>query len=421
VRIAAAALIAFCALTACVRSSPTGSSPSPTSGSPSPSITISPSSSPGATPSPGSEPFTTKLTCGRPVTATHGLALYELATTPPILEVLDVSNPLKPALLCLLSPAQGGSFDQAPNRVVFWIGDQLGSADLSSGQVVLTARLPFSAYWGVYSPDGSTFAYRASIDTAGTISTRIDGGGYDRELYAQSPVGGHGGPGPGRGPFDLLQFSADGQELLDFNEFRPASGPVKFLVYRIHGILGSYAPPDSFLLMQSTWAEFGTWSPTGHTLYFYAPGPAPSAGQLQSLDGTGNVQTVATGLSSLFWARVAPTGGSIIYDSYVSPSADACGGLPHLWTFDLATHVAAQLSGSISSEPVVITRTSVWSNEEKAGQCGPGGESYPDGVIVAHDISTGRDSVVDTTQTVPGIGGPPLSPPNTGQLLDVWF
>jgi hypothetical protein len=128
VRIAAAALIAFCALTACVKSGPTANSPSPT-------ITISPSRSPSGSPSPAGLPFTTKLTCGRPVTATHGLALYELATIPPILEVLDVSNPLRPALLCLLSPAQGGSFDQAANEVVFWIGDQLGSADLSSGRV----------------------------------------------------------------------------------------------------------------------------------------------------------------------------------------------------------------------------------------------------------------------------------------------
>lgn|GEM_PF-1965276 len=421
VRIAAATLIAVCALTACAAGGTAGGAPSPKSTAPSPSITNSPSSSPSATPSPAGGPFTTQLTCGRPVTATHGLALYELATTPPILEVLDVSNPLKPALLCLLSPAQGGNFGQAPNQVVFWIGDQLGSADLSSGKVVQTARLPAPAFEGVYSRDGTTFAYRAAIDPAGSISTRIDGAGYDRELYLQPPIGGHGGPPPGRGPFDQLAFSADGKELLDYNEFKPASGLAKFLVYRVFGILGSYAPPDSFILIQSTWAEFGSWSPTGHTLYFYGPGPSPSAGQLYSLDGTGNVQTVATGLSSLFWARVAPTGSSIIYDSYVGPPADACGGLPHLWTFDLATHVAAQLSAGISSEPVFVTRTVAWSNEEKAGQCGPGGESYPDGVILAHDTSTGRASVVNMDAIIPGIGGPALPPPTTASVLDAWF
>jgi hypothetical protein len=153
---------------------------------------------------------------------------------------------------------------------VFWIGDQLGAADLSSGQVVLTARLPMPAYEGRYSHDGATFAYRASVDPVGSISTRIDGGGYDRELYLQAPIGGHGGPPPGAGP-------------------------------------------------------------------------------------------------------------------------------------------------------VFMSQTIVWSNEQKIGQCGPGGESGPDGVILALDMGTGRDSVVDTTQTVPGIGGPPLPLPSTGYVLDVWF
>ncbi len=384
-------------------------------------MTSSPPSSPDATPSPGGEPFTTQLQCGRPVTATHGLALYALATRPPIVEVLDVSDPIKPALLCLLSPAQGGSFAQAPNQVVFWIGDQLGSADLASGKVVQTARLPFSAYRGVYSPDGSTFAYRASIDTAGTISTRIDGGGYDRELYAQAPIGGHGGPGAGRGPFDSLEFSADGQELLDFNAFRQSSGPDIFLVYRTRGILGTYAPPDSFLIFQSTNALPAGWSRTGSTLYFFKSSQQGPIGELDSLEAGGRQQTLAGGLTGVYWGRVAASGANIVYDTYVSSPDHSCGGLPHLWTFNLANRVASQLSAAISSQPAFVTRTVVWSNQETTGQCGPGGESYPDGVIVAHDISTGRDSVVDTTQTVPGIGGPPLPSPSTAYVLDVWF
>jgi hypothetical protein len=342
-------------------------------------------------------------------------------TTPPILEVLDVSNPLKVVLLCLLSPAQGGRFDQAPNQVVFWIGDQLGSADLTSGKVVLTARLPFAAFRGAYSPDGSTFAYRASVDTAGSISTRIDGGGYDRELYAQAPIGGHGGPGPGRGPFDLLEFSADGQELLDFNAFRQSSGPDIFLVYRTKGILGTYAPPDSFLIFQSTNALPAGWFPTGSTQYFFTSSQQGPIGELDSLDPAGRQQTLAGGLTGVYWGRVAPSGAAIVYDAYVSPPGDTCGGLPHLWTLDLAGAGASQLSLAISAEPVFISQTIVWSNEQKVGQCGPGGESGPDGVIVAHDIGTGHDSVVDTTQTVPGIGGPPLPPPSTANVLDVWL
>jgi len=95
---------------------------------------------------PPDEPFTTRLHCGRPVTATHGLALYSLPISPPMLEVLDISNPLKPALLCTLGPAQGGRFDQVHKRLLFFIGDQMGMADLASGNVLQTQRLPVPAW-----------------------------------------------------------------------------------------------------------------------------------------------------------------------------------------------------------------------------------------------------------------------------------
>jgi hypothetical protein len=426
VRIAAAALLAFCVLTSCVRGGTTAGVPSPTSTSPSASITTSPPSSPSATPSPGGEPFTTRLTCGRPVTATHGLALYELATTPPILEVLDVSDPLKPALLCLLSPAQGGSFDQAPNQLVFWIGDQLGSADLTSGKVVQTTRLPFPAFEGVYSRNGATFAYRASVDPAGSISTRIDGGGYDRELYLEAPLGGHGGPPPGAGPFDQLEFSPDGKELLDFNAFRPPTGPDNFLVYRTTGILGTYAPPDSFLIFHSTTAVHGAWAPTGGTLYFLQS-TQDSTGEVDSVDATGRQLTLTRGVNGFFWPQFEPSRGWIFYDAYASPPGDSCGGLPHLWLVSLQSPTASQASLTISSEPVIISQSPqpvsdvVWSNEEKPVQCGPGGETIPDGVVVAYYPGSGREAQVDMSATVPGIGGPPLPPPSTRHLTDVWF
>ena len=425
-KIAAAALIAFCVLTACVN--PTAGPPSATTASPSPTIATNPSSSPSSTASPVGGPSTTKLTCGRPVTATHGLALYELATTPPILEVLDVSNPLKPALLCLLSPAQGGSFDQAPNEVVFWIGDELGSADLASGKVVQTARLPAAAFEGVFSRDGTTFAYRASIDPAGSISTRIDGGGYDRELYLQAPLGGHGGPPPGAGPIDQLEFSPDGKELLDFNAFRPPTGPDNFLVYRTTGILGTYAPPDSFLIFQSTAAVSGVWAPTGSTLYFFMPAQG-SAGEVDSLDATGQRSTIARAVNGFYWPQLEPSRDWIFYDAYSSPPGDSCGGIPHLWlvTLQNPNPTPVQTSLTISSEPVIISQDPrplsdvVWWNEEKPVACGPGGETSPDGVVLAYYPGTGREVQVDMSATVPGIGGPPLPPPSTRQVLDVWF
>ncbi|HEY1420919.1 MAG TPA: hypothetical protein VGG90_09455, partial [Candidatus Dormibacteraeota bacterium] len=66
-----------------------------------------PSSASAASASPSAaQGSTSPLTCTRPVTATHGLALFEVAAVP-LLEVLDVSNPVKPVLLCMVNPAEG--------------------------------------------------------------------------------------------------------------------------------------------------------------------------------------------------------------------------------------------------------------------------------------------------------------------------
>jgi len=409
------ALAAFCVLTACSGGGATGAA-SPARSSPSSPSIASPSTT--LNPSPADEPLTTRLNCGRPVTATHGLALYSLPISPPMLEVLDISNPLKPALLCTLGPAQGGHFDQVHNQLLFFIGDQMGMADLTSGTVVQTQRLPVPAFQGAFSRDGATFAYRSS-DAAGSISTHLNSGGYDRTLYTQEPIGGHGGPAAGQGPVNELEFSPDGAELLDYDTFRPPSGPDKFLVYRIAGILGTYAPPDSFLIFHANGAHAGAWSSSGTTLYLFISRAPELIGDVDSLDGAGRTQTVASGLNGFYWPRTVPGGKSIVYDAYVQRPGDSCGGLPHLWRLEPDTRATAQLSTAISSEAVFVSQTVLWSNDEMPTQCGPGGESAPHGVIVAHDLRTGSDARVDMTATVPGIGGASLPPPDTLWVVDV--
>jgi hypothetical protein len=335
-----------------------------------------------------------------------------------MLEVLDISNPLKPALLCTLGPAQGGRFDQVHKQLLFFIGDQMGMADLASGNVVQTQRLPVPAFGGAFSRDGTMFAYRSN-DAAGSISTHLNSGGYDRTLYTQEATGGHGGPAPGQGPVNELEFSPDGTELLDYDTFRPPSGPDKFLVYRIAGILGTYAPPDSFLIFHANGAYAGVWSSSGNSLYLFIWHGPELIGDVDSIDGAGKTQTVAAGVNGFYWPRTVPGGKSIVYDAYAQRPGDSCGGLPHLWRLDPDTHATAQLSPAISSEPVFVGQTMLWSNDEMPTQCGPGGESAPHGVIVAHDLKAGSDARVDMTATVPGIGGASLPPPNTLWVLDV--
>jgi hypothetical protein len=347
--------------------------------------------------------MSTKLYCGSHIGAT-ALAIYRFGLTPSFVEVLDVSNPLKPSLACRLTPASGAHF-LSNNKLAVWIDDQLGTADLGSGAITQTARLAGPAGTGAFSADGTKFAYRV-FDESGGMSTHLYVNGSDRTLYSQEPLGGHGGV-PG-GPVDQLEFSADGSELLDFYQYRPTSGPAKFLVFRTL---------DSSLAYQSSSAGGGVWSRTGTTLYFsvWNPQPPLPSGELDSLDAAGSQQTVARFANGIDWPRLTPDGAGIIYDTYDGA------GQPHIWRLDLATYAATQLSEASGSIPVFVNPNVIWFDEEQPCRCGPGGSSASDGVTLSHDMSTGRDATVDTTLIVPGIGGPALPGTSTRNLLDVWL
>jgi hypothetical protein len=390
--IAAAAVLA---LAGCQAS---GNAQGPTASAPRTAIPASTAPSP----SPTAVALTTQLTCNKPVTATHGLALFEYPNTS-VLGILDVSDPLKPTLLCWLSPAQGGRFDQSPTQIAFWTGDKLGSADLTSGKVIQTDTLPAAPSEGTFTSDGMEFAYRVGDDTNAGLSTHLYRRANHRDitLYSQDPIGGHGGPP--YGPLDQLVFSPDNKELLDFYEFRPNSGPSKFMVFRT---------ADGSIAYQLDTAAFGAWGLTGSTVYFFVQGEQGFIGELDSVGVSGQAQTVVSSINGFFWPHVTPDGAAIVYDAYDSP------GLPHIWRFDLATQAVAQLSTAISSKPVFVTRTVLWSDEEKPCDCGPGGQSAPDGAILAHNLSGATDTPVDTSLSAPGVGAPP---PTTTGILDVWF
>ena len=390
--------IAAASVLALVGCQPSGAS----NGTASAPRTIPASIAPTPAPSPSAGAITTQLTCNKPVTASHGLALFEYSNSS-VLGILDVSNPVKPLLLCWLSPAQGGRFDQSSTQVVFWLGNALGSADLSSGKVVQTDVLPATPSEGAFSNDGSEFAYRVGDDTNAGLSTHLYRRGDHRDLtlYSQDPIGGHGGPP--YGPLDQLVFSPDGKELLDFYEFRPTSGPPKFMVFRT---------ADGAIAYQLETAAFGAWSATGSTVYFFVQGEQGFVGELDSVGASGQAQTVVAGINGFFWPRATPDGTAIVYDAYDSA------GLPHLWRLDVATHGVAQLSTGLGSKPVFVTKNFLWWDEEKPCDCGPGGASAPDGVILAHNLSSATDTAVDTSQSAPGIGAPQ---PSTREIADVWF
>jgi hypothetical protein len=397
VAIAAAAVLALAACQASGASNaqrPTGS-PSQTA--------IPASAAPTEPPSPTAAAFPSQLNCDSPVTATHGLALFEYANSS-VLGVLDVSNPLKPVLLCWLSGAQGGRFNQSATQIVFWIDDKLGTADLTSGKVVQTDTLPAVPSEGSFSSDGMQFAYRVGDDTNAGLSThlyrRVDQ--RDLTLYSEAPIGGHGIPP--YGPLGQLVFSPDNKELLDFYEFRPISGtPPRYMVFRT---------ADGSVAYQLDTAAFGAWSTTGSTVYFFVRGEQGFIGELDSVGPSGQAQTVVPSINGFFWPQATPDGAGIVYDAYDTA------GLPHLWRLDLATKGVAQLSTAISSQPVFATRSTIWTDEEKPCDCGPGGASAPDGSILAHNLGGASDTLVDTSRTAPGVGAP--QPSSTG-IVDVWY
>lgn len=393
VAIAAAAVLALAGCGTQTAQGPTASAPR----------TATPvSAGPSQSPSPSPVASNTQLSCNKPVTATHGLALFEYSSTS-VLGILDVSDPLKPTLLCWLSPAQGGRFDQSPTQIVFWIGNTLGAADLSSGKVVQTDTLPTTPWEGTFSSDAAEFAYRVGDDTNTGLSTHLYRRANHRDirLYSQDPIGGHGGSP--LGPLDQLLFSPDNKLLLDYYDFRPNSGtPPRFMVFRT---------ADGSIAYQLETAAFGAWSATGSTVYFFVQGEQGFIGELDSVGASGQAQTVVSSINGFFWPRVTPDGTAIVYDSYDSA------GLPHILRLDLATHAVAEFSTAVSSKPVFVTRTVLWSDEEKPCDCGPGGQSAPDGAILAHNLS-GTDTPVDTSHTAPGVGAP--QPTATG-ILDVWY
>jgi hypothetical protein len=135
----------------------------------------------------------TRQNCGDSHIGATALAIYQYSTTPPFVELLDVSNPVKPYLACTPSPALGAHI-LSDTKLAFWVGDELGTADLASRAVTRTARLVASAGTGAFSADGTKFAYR-HWDDAGSMSLHLYVGGSDKALYVREPIGGHGGPG----------------------------------------------------------------------------------------------------------------------------------------------------------------------------------------------------------------------------------
>lgn len=294
------------------------------------------------------------------------------------LEVWDTTEIGQPRHICTILSAQWGRFFSSLS-VGFSSGGSLGEGQLSlTGEIKPIGQTTAYPGLGAFNYDG-TFAYESgSLD--GTATFHIFREGVDHAILTFPPIGSHGGAP--WGPTQQMQFSSDGQYVLDFNIFRQGAGPPAFIVFR----------RDGSIAFQSATAEFGTWSLYGNKLYFLVPDRvAGVGGVIHSWDPVAG-DVALTRMSSYFWPAMSLDGEWIAYTAY-SP-ADSCGGLPHIWRLDLDTLQTSQLVSGLSSHPVFAGRA-VWFNQEIPVQCGPGGESSRNGVVVSHDIDTRAETEIE--------------------------
>jgi hypothetical protein len=322
---------------------------------------------------------------------------YETSANQSELLVLDTVDPIHPVEDCTIVPAAGGRFITA-TRIAFWDSDSLGTADIAAGTVVVTATVPAVPTDGAFSPDGSIFAYRVGGDTNG-LSTHLFAAGQDHTLVTRAGIGGHGGPIIG--PPAQLEFSSDGKYLLSVDSLNAnfASGPPNFLIFDQNGST----------VFQSATAAFGRWSKQGDELYFLAPSQAHGiSGDVHSWQPTtGETPTALRGLASYFWPELAPDNTSLLFNSYDSA------GLPHLWSVNLSSGTSVQLGSGISTEPVFVGQSVIWSTEEMPTNGGMSA-SAPDGELVVHDLQTGHETTISLGAYAPGWV-------TTRSIVDVWL
>jgi hypothetical protein len=311
------------------------------------------------------------------------------------LYVLDVVDPLHPVQLCQLINASSGRFISA-TKIEFWYSTFVGMADLQTGNLNWSRAWVDPPLEVVFSPDGSSWAYRQA-DASG-VSTHLVVGGQDKLLVTRKLIGAE--VGPVWGPVDQLAFSATGQYLLTYTLFAAADEPPNFVVFGLDGTMA----------FKSTTAKFGTWDRGGNRLYFLAATTVKGiAGTAKSLDPGAQPVVRSPKLSSYFWPTISPDGKTLAFNTYGAQA------FPHPWKLDIASRVKTLLSSATSTQPVFVAPDVVWSNEGIPCACAPRGTSAPDGRVISHNLKTGINSVVLEISNLT----PSKSP--TGDIVDVWF
>lgn len=368
-------------LTACGQAARPVASPSTAPLSPVAAATSTPTTTPTPSPTPASSTSTTgqAVTFGcqpAPGSDPLVLAMGGPGGANTHLTVLDVANPTQPRSICDIRPTAGGRF-LSNGQVAFWTRDQqLGTADLATGTVAITGQVSHVIDGGVFSLDGSVFAYR-STDPGETLTLYMHyPDGSERQVLSRPPVGGHGGPVGG--PTSELSFSPDGQHLLSYDLFITPDDPTPH--FEVLSLTGTVEMKGDY--------SMGTWSPSSGASLFYLrpaqPGRFDGGDIYDWTPGVADGQLYA-GVPSYDWPTWV-AGAPIYFTAYDGS------GYPHLWV--IGRFGTSQVSPTQSSHPFVVGGY-VWTDQQQPCQCGPGGNSMPTGKVVARNISSGVETVID--------------------------
>ena len=296
----------------------------------------------------------------------------------------DVSDPLHPQLLCVLSNTSAHVF--TGDTVAYLHPVSATETDvvlhsIGSGNESVVAKLPFASAYGAWTPDGGVAAYTTMLPPSdgapgGSMQVWLYSAGAGRVLFSY-PVA----PGDCVCRFGLpppvLTLSPDGQYLAAGWESGKGAPPLA--VYRVadgHRVLT--ADPQYSVAF---------WDRTGHRLLLAGQTAAAVAGWTPE----GGIVTVAHTPWS-YLPSLSPDGTFGVYTAY--PSADQT--QPRVYLFDRRSGTARMLVAAPRSQGLFVKDGWTWYLEERPCGANEGcpGATSPSGTVYAMDLATYTEHAV---------------------------
>lgn len=311
------------------------------------------------------------------------------------LNVLDVSDPLAPTLVCAINnapyPIQRIQWLSRSEFVLVANGQPpaLLRVDVSARSITTIRALPGNTYLAAFSPDRALLATMDS-DAAGSRIARLYGPSATRTLATYPPAGGHGGTIYGFGG-PTIAFSPDGSLVLAVDyEANYADRNVPDL--QIFDLQGN----------QVFWSSGGTWAVwVGSSLYYNGGGSKVYRWELYGQP----VQVMANG-----WMEpaVSPDGHRLAFLAF--PPVTNGSSTFNLQTMDTRSGAVSTLAATgLRIDPIFVTPTVIWVSElVQCDNCYGGNTAS--GKVFAYDLAGGTVREVNLPELLSPLAGASTSP-----------